>query len=236
MKKYILIFLVILLSGCSKEEKNLYENINGMDAPYLSSGELKIREKELKETIREYKDTLEQKVDAARNLGTYHKTLGKLYLDNRMYLLAIEQFTEAIKIDNENPVLFYYSALAHAKYAKSLMSESEKFSYLKESEKLYLRTIELNKNFHKALYALSVLYVFELDQPDKAVDYLERLLETQKSDYEAMFLLANAYIRLGLTDMASELYDNIIKNSKNSTYRDQAESNKKQLMDGGYGG
>ena len=116
------------------------------------------------------------------------------------------------------------------------MSESEKFSYLKESEKLYLRTIELNKNFHKALYALSVLYVFELDQPDKAVDYLERLLETQKSDYEAMFLLANAYIRLGLTDMASELYANIIKNSKNSTYRDQAESNKKQLMDGGYGG
>ncbi|MDX9799961.1 MAG: tetratricopeptide repeat protein [Spirochaetia bacterium] len=236
MKKYILILLALSAAGCSKENKILYDNINGMDSPYLSAGELSAREKELKETISEYRDILEKKVDAARNLGTYHKTLGKLYLDNRMYLLAIEQFTEAIKIDNENPVLFYYAALAHARYAKSLMSETEKFANFIEAEKFYLRTLELNINFHKALYALSVLYVFELDQPDKAVSYLEQLLETQRSDYEAMFLLANAYIRIGLSDMAVEMYDRIIKNTKNSAYKDQAEANKKKLMDGGYEG
>jgi tetratricopeptide (TPR) repeat protein len=206
-----------------------------MDAEYLSTDELKVRESELKKTIAEYRDILEQKIDAARNLASYHKILGKLYLDNRMFMLASEQFDEAVKIDSENPVLFYYGALCYSRYSKSLMNESEQYSNILIAEKYYLKTIELDRNFNKALYAIAVLYIFELDQPDKAVEYLEQLLETQKSNYDAMFLLANAYIRLGITDQAVDIYNSIIRTSKNSVYKKQAEDNKRQLQDSGYG-
>ncbi len=235
MRKILILLLLAVSAGCSREKQMLFENVSEMDAEYLSSDELKARERELKETIREYRDILEQKVDAARNLASYHKTLGKLYLDNKMYLLAAEQFDEAIKIDSENPVIFYYAALCYAGYSKSLMNETERFTNIIKAEQYYLKAISFKRDFSKALYAISVLYVFELDQPDRAVEYLEQLLETQKSNYEAMFLLANAYIRLGVTDQAVEIYDSIIKNTKNNMFKKQAEENKGKLLDNGYG-
>jgi len=235
MRKLLLVIFIAMSAGCSREEKELFENINEMDAEYLSTDELRARERELKISISEYRDILEQKIDAARNLASYYKILGKLYLDNKMFILAAEQFDEAISIDSENPVLFYYGALCYSRYSKSLMNESEKYSNILIAEKYYLKTIELDRNFYKALFAISVLYIFELDQPDKAVEYLEQLLETQKSNYDAMFLLANAYIRLGITDQAVDIYNIIIKTSKNSVYKKQAEDNKKQLQDSGYG-
>ena len=235
MKKLLLLIFIAMSAGCSREEKMLYENISEMDAEYLSTDELKARERELKNAISSYRKILEQKIEAARDLASYHKILGKFYLDNRMYMLAAEQFDEAIKIDSENPVLFYYGALCYSRYSKSLMNQSEQYSNILIAEKYYLKTIELDSRFNKALYAVSVLYVFELDQPDKAVEYLEMLLDTQKSNFDAMFLLANAYIRLGITDQAIDIYNNIIKTSKNSVYKKQAEDNKKKLQDSGYG-
>lgn len=238
MKKYLTVMALVLLSilaaGCRKDEKALFENIMQMEETHFTGEELQKREKELKDTIRQYRDTLEKKVDAARNLGVYHKILGKLYLDNGMFLLAAQQFEEALKIDNENPVLFYSTALSYARYGKSLVNESEQFSYILAAEKYYLKALQYNPDLASALYAISVLYVYELDEPDRAVDYLERLLQTQASNYEAMFLLANAYILLGLPDRALDLYDRIIKTTKNNLFKRQAEDNKRTLLDSGY--
>lgn len=236
MKKIIFLFIVsILFFSCNKEEKAFFANINEMDEGHFTPEEMKNRERELKDAIRENKDILEEKIDAARNLAQYHKMLGKLYFDNKMYLLGAQEFDEAIKIDTENPVLHYYAGLCYARYAKSLTNEAEQFTNILVAEKHYLKSIEYDNNFARALYAVSVLYVYELDQPDRAAYYLEHLLQTQKSNYDAMFLLANAYIRLGLQDKAVALYDNIIKTSTNNIYKNQAEENKRQLLDSGYG-
>ncbi|MCL2481087.1 MAG: hypothetical protein FWF38_05205 [Spirochaetaceae bacterium] len=235
MKKIILLFIALCLFSCNKSEKAFFANINEMDEGNLTSEQMKKRERELKEAIRENRNILEQKIESARNLIKYHRMLGKLYLDNKMYLLGAQEFDEAIKIDIENPVLYYYAGLCYARYAKSLIDETLQFTNLLLAEKYYLKAIEYNNNFGRALYALSVLYVFELDQPDKAALHLEHHLKTQKSDIEAMFLLANAYIRLDLQDKAIALYDNIIKTSVTTAYKKQAEENKRQLLNSGYG-
>jgi len=232
MKKLIILFIAISLFSCNKAEKAFFANINEMDEGNLTSEQMKKRERELKEAIRENKNILEQKIESARNLIGYHRMLGKLYLDNKMYLLGAQEFEEAIKIDTENPVLYYYAGLCYARYAKSLIDETLQFTNLLLAEKYYLKAIEYNNNFGRALYAISVLYVFELDQPDKAASYLEHHLQTQKSDVEAMFLLANAYIRLDLQDKAIALYDNIMKTSVTTAYKKQAEENKRQLLSG----
>ena len=235
MKQFLILLIVLLLFGCKKDEKAFFNNMSQMDEGHLTAEQMKSKEKELKDAIRENKKILEQRIEAARNLVQFHRMLGKLYLDNRMYLLAAQEFEEAIKIDTENPVLFYYAGLSYARYAKSLIDVTMQFTNILLAEKYYLKAIDYDSNFTRAIYAVSVLYVFELDQPDRAAFYLEQLLQTQKSDFEAMFLLANAYIRLDLTDKAVALYDNIIKKSMSNVYKKQAEENKKQLLSSGYG-
>ena len=230
MKKIIFALTVLFLFSCSKNDKAFFNNINEMDEGILTSEQMKSRERELKNAINENKEILKQKVEAARNLKQYHKMLGKLYLDNKMYLLGAQEFEEGIKIDTENPLLYYYAGLCYARYAKSLTDTTLGLNNMLLAEKYYLKAIEYDKNFTKALYAVSVLYVFELDRPDRACAYLEQLLQTQKTNYDAMFLLANAYIRLGFTDKAAAMYDNIIKTSKDNIYKKQAEENKKELL------
>ena len=234
MRKMAFLLIAIFLFSCNKSEKAFYANINEMDEGNLTTDQIKSREKELKEGIRENKNILEQKIEAARNLAQYHRMLGKLYLDNGMYLLGAQEFDEAIKIDTENPVIYYYAGLCYARYAKSLTNEALQFTNLLLAEKYYLKAIDFNSNFARALYGVSVLYVFELDQPDRAAFYLEQLLQTNKSDVDAMFLLANAYIRLDLQDKAVAMYDNIMKTSMTTEYKKQAEENKKQLLNSGF--
>lgn len=231
----VLLLLLVLFSGCNRGKKELYENINNMDDGNLenfSDADLREREEELRGSIDEFKDIIEEKVEAAINLGIYHKMLGKLYLDNKIYILAREEFKKALVYDPENAVLYYYMALVHARDSLSIMDEAGEYEEILNAEKYYLRAIELNENFSRALYGLSILYVFKLDQPDKAVDHLEKFLETQKSDYDAMFLLANAYIRIGLPDRAVDIYSTIIKESNNSVYKNQAQENRNMLMGG----
>ncbi|MCL2295227.1 MAG: tetratricopeptide repeat protein [Spirochaetes bacterium] len=232
MKKIALLFAAALfLAGCNriKDERAFFDIMNQMDEGHLTSEQMRSRERELRAAIRENRRILEERVTAARDLARFHQMLGRLYLDNGMYLLAAQEFENALQITNKNPVLFYFAGLAYARYAKSLVDETMQFAKLLLAERYYLKALEYNPNFSRALYAISVLYVFEFDQPDRAILYLERLLETQRSDFEAMFLLANAYVRLGLLDKASAIYDNIIRNTMSTVFRRQAEENKRQL-------
>ncbi|MCL2791598.1 MAG: hypothetical protein FWD87_00765 [Spirochaetaceae bacterium] len=229
---FILILLPLFLFSCNREERNFLDTMNAMYEGHFTTEELRNRERELRESIRKNRRILEQRVDAARSLAGFHQMLGRLYLEHGMFLLAAQEFEEALKVTTESPVLLYYAGLSYARYAKSLIDEALQLSYLLLAEKYYLKAIEFNNNFARALYAVAVLYIFEFDQPDRAVYYLEHLLETQRSDVEAMFLLANAYIRLGLYNQAVAQYDNIIRTSMSTVHRRQAEENKRQIQGG----
>ena len=234
MKKIGFILIVLFLFSCDSSEKAFLASMNAMDEGILSTAELRSRERELREAIRENRKILEQKITGARDLARAHQMLCRLYFDNAMYLLAAEEFEAALMINNESPILLYYAGLSYARFAKSLIDEAEQLRILLLAERYYLKAIEYNENFSRALYAVAILYVFELDRPGEAIFFLERFLETQKSDTDAMFVLANAYIQLGLFDQAIAQYDNIIRVSKSSAIREQADSNKRQLMDGGF--
>lgn len=233
MKK-LLIFIpaVIILFSCSyrRADKDLYSRLESTEYGAVSEE----REAELKNDIRELKDVLEEKVESARALGSSYKLLGKLYLENEMYLLSLEQFKEAIKIYPENPILFYYAGLCSARYSKSSVDETAAYDYLLDAVKYYKKAVEIDKTYTRALIALSVLYLYELDNPAEAAVLLVSVTEYELTNYEAQFLLANAYIQLGRIDDAVSVYENIIKNSKSKTFKEQAEENKKKLEDNVY--
>ena len=109
-----------------------------------------------------------------------------------------------------------------------------KFNYLKLAESAYLRAIELEPRYVRSLYGLGVLYVFELDQCEKAIPYLETALSVETKNTDIMFVLARAYYVEGQYDNAVSLYDKIISVTKSEQKKKSAEANKKIALDASY--
>ncbi len=231
MKKLLTIFTaLIIFTSCSSEYRDLYKRLESTEYGEINTD----REAELKADIRQNKDILEEKIEAARGIGSSYKMLGKLYLENEMYLLALDQFREAATIYPENPILYYYSGLCSARYSKSAVDSPVKFEYLNNAEKYYSKAVELDEKYSKAVIALSVLYLYEMEKPSDAAVMLNRLIEFESRNFEALFLLANAYIQLGKIDEASSVYKTIEKTADSKTYKEQAAINRKELEENIY--
>jgi len=178
---------------------------------------------------------------AQQQIGIWYKILGSRYLDQKMYGEALKCYQKAIEYYPDNQNLYYYVGvcagyMSHAALDYDASGNSEKRqNYLKLAESAYLRAIAIEPGYVRALYGIGVLYVFELDESDKAVPYLEKLLTIDKAHTDAKFVLANAYYRGGQLQKAADLYDDIIKTTKDPEKKAAAEQNKKQVLDSSYG-
>ena len=76
---------------------------------------------------------------------------------------------------------------------------------LASAQTAFLRALEFNPRYGRALYALSVLLVFEMDRPEDAGPYLTRLLEIEKQNVDAMFLLARVRYSEGRLEDAAKV-------------------------------
>lgn len=243
-KKYksiaALCFSVLVLCGCSKSNKTIKR------LQKLEEGIEKTptTEAELKEAIAKYENRISDIQLATGQVGIWYKMLAVRCLDAKppMYGEALKYFQKAIQIYPDNQNLYYYVGLCAGYMAKASLDygatgasvTTEKYNYLKLSESAYLRAIELEPKYGRALYGLGVLYVFELDQSEKAVPYLEKLLSFDTRNFDAMFVLARAYYVQGDYDKAASLYDRIASQSKSEQKKQEALANKKIVLDAAY--
>ena len=109
-----------------------------------------------------------------------------------------------------------------------------KYNYLKLAEEAYKRAIQIEDRYVRALYGIGVLYVFELDEPEKAIAHLEKALTIDTKNLDAMFVLARAYYSTYEFEKAAEIYDKIIETTKSEDTRKTAEENKKIALDAAY--
>ncbi len=239
---YICTAVVILCVGCSQNYrsiKRMQELEEGVDSPTSID--------EIKSAIEKYEDRVEDIMIAQQQIGIWYKLLGSRYIDQAtrtrdtmMYGEALKAFQKAIEYYPANPNLYYYVGLCAGYMAKSALdyegigSATKKYNYLKLSESGYLRAVELRPNYGRALYGLGVLYVFELDEPEKAIPYLERFVELEKYDTDGMFVLARAYYSTYQTDKAVEMYDRIIETTSSDEKKANALANKKIVLDAAY--
>ncbi len=233
-------FLAVLIAaflvcGCGSSSKSIIRMQKleeGVSSP--SSVE------ELKSAIKKYQDRVVDIQLANGQVGMWYKLLGVRYLDAKMYGEALKAFQEAIKYYPANQNLYYYVGLSAGYMAHSCLdynatgSTTEKYNYLKLSESAYLRAIELEDRYARALYGIGVLYVFELDECDKAIPYLEKLLTIDTKNTDAMFVLARAYYVQSMYDQAVSLYDKIILLTKSEQKKAEAQANKKVVLDASY--
>jgi tetratricopeptide (TPR) repeat protein len=196
---------------------------------------------ELTDAIGKYQGRVEDIINAEIRIGTWYKILGTRYLDNKMYDKALETFRTAIEYYPMNQNLYYYVGVCAGYMAKSALDYEgtgkhiDRDSYYALAESAYLRAIEIQPDFGRPLYGLSVLYVFELNKPDKAVPLLEKLLTVEKRNLDAMFILARAYYSTGNSDGAIEMYDQILAQTKSDAHKTDAQANKDRILKEGYG-
>ena len=196
---------------------------------------------ELKDAIKKYQERVADIQLAQSQIGIWYKILGTRYLDNKMYGEALKCFEEALKYYPDNQNLYYYVGvcagyMSHAALDFNASGTNEiKYNYLKLAEEAYLRAIAIEDRYVRALYGLGVLYVFELDEPDKAIPHLEKALSIDTKNLDTMFVLARAYYSNYDFNKAVEIYDRIIETTKSDDTKQTAEENKKIALDAAYG-
>ena len=195
---------------------------------------------ELKDAIKKYQERVADVQLAQSQIGIWYKILGTRYLDNKMYGEALKCFEEALQYYPNNQNLYYYVGvcagyMSHAAMDFNASGTNEvKYNYLKLAEEAYLRAIQIEDRYVRALYGLGVLYVFELDEPGKAIPHLEKALSIDTKNLDTMFVLARAYYSNYEFDKAVAMYDKIIETTKSEDTKKTAEENKQIALDAAY--
>ena len=186
---------------------------------------------ELQSAIQKYQGKINEILTMEQKLGIWYKILGRRYMDKKMYKKALEAFRSALEYFPENQHIFYQIGVCAAIMAKSTidypaLSTADKQAYFDLSVSAYKRAVELDPSYTRAVYALSVLYVFELNRPEEAISIMEPIAAREKKPLDSLFILGRAYYMTGQYEKAIAAYNRIIKTSGSAEQRADAERNK----------
>jgi len=237
MKKKIIVlfFILVVLSlmSCNKTRAKTLTRILATETGEYEGEEISSeRIKELKDGIRKYSADVERVVKANAEIGIYYRMLALEYLDFSMYKLALENLEKSMDYYPSNPVLSYYAGLSKANIARSENDEAKRTALFHEAEAYYIAAERLRSNYSDAMYALSVLYMFDLYSPEKARPLLEDLISINPQDWEALTLYARYMVIIGDINKAVELYNEISENAWDDTMKEQASLNRDALLAG----
>ena len=229
----ITLLLILILGSCNKVAsiRRLQELEEGVSNPNT--------EAELKDAIRKYEKRVDDIIIAEGRIGIWYKILGSRYMDQKMYKKALKAFQSALEYYPENPNLFYQAGLAASLTAKNSLdfeltgTDIEKKRYFALAVSAYKRALEIDPKHAKAVYALSVLYIFELNRPSEAIPILEKITEWEKKPIDHLFLLGAAYYMTGENEKAIAVYERIIEISSSAEKKAKAESNIREIRSSG---
>ena len=230
-----ILFAALLLLSCGVPNKTIirYQKMEeGVSSPTTVE--------ELKDAIKKYQERVADIQLAQSQIGIWYKMLGTRYIDQKMYGEALKCFQEALKYYPDNQNLYYYVGVCAGYMSHSAMdfgasgSSEVRYNYLKLAEDAYLRAISIEERYVRALYGLGVLYVFELDEPEKAIPYLEKTVSIETRNIDALFVLARAYYSIYEFEKSAQVYDKIIATTKSAETKATAEENKKTVLDALY--
>ncbi len=229
----VLISILALFFSCDKTRTKILERILPTESGDYENEEIsRKRIKELEDSIAKYSKDVERVVSANAEIGVYYRMLALEYFDFKMYKHALENLEKSMEYYPTNPVLFYYSGLSKANIARSEIDEAKSLLMLREAETYYTRAIKLRKNYSDAMYALAILYMFDLYSLDDARPLLEKLISIDPQNWEALSLYARYNVEIGDFDTAIEIYNEISEKAWDDGMKEQAALNRDSLLAG----
>lgn len=229
----LLVFFVFSITSCNQAQKEIFERLRSTEAGDLENEEIDTqRVKELEAHVRKFSDEVETLVRDTGKLGIYYRMLAVEYFNQEMFGPALENLLKALDIYPNNHILHYYTGLAQAQLSGAAPDEEGRREILNEAVFHHQRAIELRPDYFNAHYALSVLYLFELDRPLQAEEYVLRALDLKANDTNSLFLLARIRVIQNRVEEAVEIYDTIISETKDPEAEQRARENRDQLLRG----
>jgi tetratricopeptide (TPR) repeat protein len=232
---YIIFCLLIVLSLSSCNEtraKTLNRILNTETGDYENEKISEERIKELEEGIEEFFDDVERVVKANAEIGVYYRMLALEYMDLRMYKFAFDNFEKSMEYYPSNPVLSYYAGICKANIARAAVDDKQRLLLFREAEAYYKAAVKIRSGYSDALYALSVLYMFDFNSPEEARPLLEKLISLDPKNWEAMSLYARYKVVAGDLDSAIDLYNKISEEAWDEEMKEQAGFNRDELLAG----
>lgn len=228
-----MLFLLPLFAfaACDGEEDALLEDLMELQDGDLSDATVE----EMERAVGLLRDEVERTVEAGIHLVNYYKMAAQQLMSRELYGLAAHFYREALDLQPTNKLVAYKLGVTTAQVARSQAAGNARTAGLEEALDHYLYALELDPTYADALYAVSILYIFEFDNPGEAERYLERLLAERPGHTRGMFLLARVYVEYGRIDDAISLYDEIIRESENEEEIEQARRNRSELTGSGNG-
>jgi len=219
---------VLALAGCDQGRSDTLEDLAEMEPGDGPVSEERIAE--LRRQIENYREIVDEKVQATGQLGVYYKMLARAYITRRMYGPALDALEEAIRIETVNPVVFYRAGVAAGQLGNAAGGESEARRHFETAERYYERAIELDSEYVDALYGLAVLYTFELDRPEAALDLLERATTVEPGRARPFMLKGRVLLALERPDAAAQAYGNAAEAADSEEIRDAALENRRRIL------
>ncbi|MFO7731116.1 MAG: hypothetical protein R6V86_10150 [Spirochaetia bacterium] len=234
---FLVVMAVLVFTGCNDEQKRILNRLMDTETGQYSGEEVDTqRVAELEDHVKRFSDEVQELVEETGQLGIYYKMLALEYMDQEMYGPAREYFLKSLEISPNNHLVQYYAGLSSAQTAGAQENRAQRVSRIEDAAYHYQRAVELKSDYYEALYALSVLYIFELDRALEAEEYVQRALEVRPGSQKTRFLLAAIRVIQNRYEEAIEIYDQIIEESEDATIQQRARENREQLLGGGYNG
>lgn len=214
---------VLLLYGCNY--RPVPAGRSEQSDVLLGSDTAKLIQK-YSDAIEESRDTFQAAVQAAGRVAYFNKLLAIEYIKVGMFGLALESLQEALLIEPNNEILLYLSGVSAMHLGRIyLPSNPAREQLVMYAEHALQRSIDLNADYADPLFAISMLYVFERSESDRALPYLEQLRAVDENNPHAHALLGRVYTERDEVALATQSYRRAADLYDNPEYRRQSLEN-----------
>lgn len=188
---------------------------------------------DISEKIAELEKEPVKDITTVGRLKQQYMLLGTLYLEKRMWDMAIDAMQNAMKYGESGPAVFYQMGLAYANKGYDFNDQKD----FETAESYYRKSIEKHPAYDDAIYGLSILLFYHRNGQQEAMNMLAELTGRNPAFYPARFAQARFFYETGNRENAlnvyQRLYEDLEKLPKSGVineYREQCKNNITQLM------
>ena len=172
-------------------------------------------------------------VTTVGRLAQQYLLLGTLYLEKRMWDMAIDAMQKSMKYGESGPAVFYQMGLAYANKGYDFDNQQD----FETAESYYRKSLEKAPKYDDATYGLAILLFYHRNGQQEAMNLLAELIGRNPAFYPARFAQARFYYETGNRESALQVYERLYEDLEKlpesgviNEYREQCKNNITQLM------
>ncbi len=223
---FIIIFAVIL-------SINSYFNLFSCNMRKELKGKSDTQIHDISDKIARLEKEPVKDVTTVGRLAQQYMLLGSVYLEKKMWDMAIDAMQKAMKYGESGAAVFYQMGLAYANKGYDFDNARD----FETAEQYYRKSLEKQPGYNDAAYGLAILLFYHRNGRDEAMKIVAEIIERNPSFYPARFAQAKFYYESGNKADALKVYeilhDDLSKLPESgmiNEYRDRCKENITQIM------